>query len=99
LSKRQWCTVSEDYSADGTCWGYFPHQELIEESQRRARRESEYELCDTGLFEQEECFDVEVELAQARPEDILLRYIIDNRAEHAASLQILPLIWLRNNWG
>jgi hypothetical protein len=76
----------------------FPYEELIEESQRRGRRETEYELSDTGLLDRGEYFDVEVEFAKAGPEDVLIQYTIHNRAKQGATLHLLPQVWFRNTW-
>jgi len=184
LSERQWGTVREDYSADGNCWEYFPHDharsrvyrwgedgllgitdrqcrlcfgvalwngrdpilkerlfgltgpegnhgedvkecyyyldstpthsylkalykypqarfpydELVAENRRRAKTEPEFELADTGVFDQGRYFDVFAEYAKAAPEDILIRLTIANRGPEAATLDVLPTLWFRNTW-
>jgi len=184
LSERQWGTVREDYSADGNCWDYFPHDharsrvyrwgedgllgitdrqcrlcfglalwngrdpilkerlfgltgpegnhgedvkecyyyldstpthsylkalykypqapfpynELVAENRRRGRNDGEFELTDTGVFEQGRYFDVFAEYAKAGPEDILIRLTIANRGPEAATLDVLPTLWFRNTW-
>ncbi|MGH7559974.1 MAG: MGH1-like glycoside hydrolase domain-containing protein [Gemmatimonadales bacterium] len=184
LSERQWGTVREDYSPDGSAWSYFPHDharsrvyrwgedglagisddrqllclslalwngrdpilkerlfgltngegnhgedvkelywfldatpthsylrvlykypqaaypyaELIEENGRRGTGRPEYELLDTGLFDDDRYFDVFVEYAKAGPEDILLRIEVANRGPDAAVVHVLPQLWLRNLW-
>jgi hypothetical protein len=184
LSERQWGTVREDYSADGSAWTYFPHDHarsrayrwgedgiaglcdrhqyicfalalwngrdpmlkerlfgvagpdgnhgedvkehyfyldstpthsymkflykypqgeypyarLVEESRRRGRREPEYELLDTGIFDDDRYFDVFVEYAKAAPEDILIKITAVNRGPETAALTVLPTIWFRNTW-
>lgn len=184
LSERQWGTVREDYSPNGTCWDYFPHDHarsrayrwgedglfgicdrqcrlafalalwngkdpilkerlfgltgpegnhgedvkecyyyldatpthshlrglykypqrefpygnLVRENARRSRDEREYELADTGVFDEDRYFDVEVEYAKASPEDILIVLTITNRGPEPATLHVLPTLWFRNTW-
>jgi len=184
LSERQWGTVREDYSPDGTAWGYFPHdharsrayrwgedgiggfcdegqhlclglalwngndpilkerlfgltnsegnhgedvkelyyyldatptnsyarmlykypqaaypyQLLIDENRRRGLAESEFELMDSGVFDQDRYFDVFVEYAKAEVEDLLMRITVHNRSEQSAPLWLLPQVWFRNTW-
>ncbi|MDY7012374.1 MAG: glucosidase [Cyanobacteriota bacterium] len=183
-SERQWGTVREDYSADGSAWDYFPHDQarsrayrwgedgiaglsddrqllcfaialwngndpilkerlfgltgtqgnhgedvkeyyfyldstpthsylkflykypqaeypyarLIEENQRRGREGLEFELSDTGIFDDNRYFDVFVEYAKASAEDILIRIEIVNRGPETATLHLLPTLWFRNTW-
>jgi len=184
LSGRQWGTVREDYSADGDCWNYFPHDharsrayrwgedgllgitdrecrlcfalalwngadpilkerlfglsgpegnhgedvkeqyfyldstpthsymkalykypqsafpydQLVAENKRRTRLDPEYELLDTGVFDQNRYFDVQVEYAKNAPDDILIRITIINRGPEAAVIHLLPTLWARNSW-
>jgi len=184
LSERQWGTVREDYSANGTAWEYFPHDHarsrayrwgedglagicdrhqymcfalalwnerdpilkerlfgltshegnhgedvkeyyfyldstpthsymrylykypqaefpyarLVDENRRRGRDAREFELLDTGVFQENRYFDVFVEYAKAAPEDMLIRLQIVNRGPQAARLHVLPHLWFRNIW-
>jgi hypothetical protein len=184
LSERQWGTVREDYSPDGTCWTFFPHDHarsrayrwgedgllgitdrecrlcfaialwnghdpilkerlfgltndegnhgedvkecyyfldstpthsymkalykyphaeypyarIVEENRRRGKRDREYELIDTGVFDDARYFDVFVEYAKAGENDILIRIIAANRGPDAATLHLLPTLWARNVW-
>ena len=184
LSERQWGTVREDYSSDGSAWDYFPHDharsrayrwgedglagfsdekqrlcfalalwngkdpilkerlfgltnregnhgedvkevyfyldstpthsymkylykypqaaypydELVHINGTRKRTESEYELLDTGAFDEDRYFDVFVEYAKQDAEDILIRITVCNRGPEAAQLQVLPHLWFRNTW-
>jgi hypothetical protein len=184
LSERQWGTVREDYSADGSAWEYFPHDharsrayrwgedglggfaddklqicmsvalwngrdpilkerlfgltnaegnhgedvkelyyyldgvpthaymkmlykypqapfpyaDLIAVNAARSLNDREYELIDTGVFDENRYFDVEIEYAKAAPDDILLLVTAHNRAEAPARLHVLPQIWARNIW-
>jgi len=184
LSARQWGTVREDYSADGRCWDYFPHDHarsrayrwgedgllgicdregrmcfavtlwngrdpilkerlfglagpegnhgedvkecyfyldstpthsylkalykypqaefpyswLVDENRRRDRNQPEFELLDTGVFEQNRYFDVFVEYAKADTDDILIRLSVVNRGPETATLHVMPTFWFRNTW-
>ncbi len=184
LSERQWGTVREDYSPDGACWDYFPHDHarsrvyrwgedgllgicdrecrlcfalalwnghdpflkerlfglsgpegnhgedvkecyfyldstpthsylkalykypqlefpyarLVEENRRRGRGDREFEILDTGIFDENRYFDVFAEYAKASPDDILIRITVVNRGPEAAGLHLLPTLWLRNTW-
>src|SRR5882672_1133205 len=184
LAERQWGTVREDYSADGTCWEYFPHDHarsrayrwgedgllgmcdregrlcfalalwngrdpilkerlfgltgeegnhgedvkecyyyldctpthsymralykyphaefpyarLVEENRRRGKQDPEFELRDTGAFDENRYFDVMAEYAKAGPDDVLIRLTVTNRGPEAASLHLLPTLWFRNTW-
>ncbi len=184
LSERQWGTVREDYSADGDCWAYFPHDQargrayrwgedgllgisdrqgrlcfsialwngqdpilkerlfgltgpegnhgedvkecyyyldatptssylkalykypqraypysdLVEENRRRAKHEPEYELLDTGVFDENRYFDVVAEYAKAGPEDVHVRISVHNRGPEDAEVHVLPTLWFRNTW-
>jgi hypothetical protein len=70
----------------------------VETNRRRNRNEMEYELLDTGIFNDDRYFDVFVEYAKAGPEDILVRITAANRGPDAAELHLLPTLWFRNDW-
>src|SRR5437899_2893489 len=76
----------------------YPYAHLVEENRRRGRTSPEYELIDTGIFDEDHYFDVFVEYAKAGPEDILIRLTISNRSSEAATLDLLPTLWFRNTW-
>ncbi len=76
----------------------YPYADLIEGNRRRGRQEPEYELLDTGVFDQDRYFDVFVEYAKAGPEDVLVRITAHNRGPEAATLHLLPTLWFRNTW-
>ena len=78
--------------------GEYPYRDLVETSRRRSREEMEYELIDTGIFDQDRYFDVFVEYAKADPEDVLIRISVHNRGPEAAQLHVLPTLWYRNTW-
>ncbi len=184
LAERQWATVREDYSSDGTVWDYFPHDHarsrayrwgedgllgitdrecrlcfalalwngrdpilkerlfgltgsegnhgedakeeyfyldatptasylkalykypqaefpyarLVEENARRGLDATEFELVDTGIFDEGRYFDVVAEYAKRSPDDILIRVTVTNRGPDAAELHLLPTVWFRNTW-
>ena len=184
LADRQWATVREDYSEDGTCWDYFPHDharsrayrwgedgllgitvrqcrlcfslalwngrdpilkerlfgltseqgnhgedvkehyfhldatpthsylkalykypqasfpydQLVAENAARDKTQPEYEIDDTGVFEDGRYFDVFAEYAKAGPDDILIRITLCNRGPEAAAIWLLPTLWFRNTW-
>ena len=76
----------------------FPYAQLVEENRRRTKREKEYELVDTGIFEEGRYFDVVVEYGKVGPEDLLIRISVTNRGHESAPIQVLPTLWFRNTW-
>jgi hypothetical protein len=184
LSERQWGTVREDYSADGNCWDYFPHDHarsrayrwgedgllgicdrrgrlcfaialwngrdpilkerlfglsnpqgnhgedvkecyfyldstpthsymkalykypqvefpygrLVEENGRRGKSAREFELVDTGVFNDNRYWDIVAEYAKGAPDDVLIRITVANRGAEPATIHLLPTLWFRNTW-
>jgi hypothetical protein len=76
----------------------YPYDDLTQTNRRRNRQEFEYELLDTGLFNEDRYFDVFVEYAKGAPEDILIEITVANRGPEAATLHLLPTLWYRNTW-
>ncbi|MEI6003013.1 glucosidase [Paraburkholderia bengalensis] len=76
----------------------YPYRSLVETNRKRSRDELEYELLDTGVFDDDRYFDVFVEYAKAGPEDIFVRISVHNRARDRARLRVLPTLWFRNTW-
>ncbi|HQR36014.1 MAG TPA: glucosidase [Blastocatellia bacterium] len=76
----------------------FPYQQLVEENQRRGKRDLEFELLDTGIFNNDRYFDVFAEYAKADAEDILIKITVANRGNETAELDLLPTVWFRNIW-
>jgi hypothetical protein len=76
----------------------YPYDNLIETNKRRNRNDMEYELLDTGIFNEDRYFDVFVEYAKQTPEDLLIQISVSNRGPDAATLQVLPTLWFRNTW-
>jgi hypothetical protein len=76
----------------------YPYNNLIETNRRRSRNDMEYELLDTGVFNEDRYFDVFVEYAKQAPEDLLIQISVSNRSPEPATLQVLPTLWFRNTW-
>jgi hypothetical protein len=76
----------------------FPYLDLINTNRGRNRLDPEYELLDTGIFNDDRYFDVFVEYAKAAPTDILIQISVANRGPEAATLHVLPTLWFRNTW-
>lgn len=76
----------------------FPYTRLIEENRRRGRLDAEFELLETGAFDEDRYFDVTAEYAKASPDDVLIRVTVANRGPETATLHLLPTLWFRNNW-
>src|SRR6478736_1243912 len=75
--------------------GPSPYDDLVETSRRRSRQEFEYELLDTGVFDEDCYWDVFVEYAKAGPEDILILISVHNRGPETVNLHVLPTLWFR----
>jgi hypothetical protein len=76
----------------------YPYAQLLEANRNRTRNDFEYELLDTGIFDDDRYFDVFIEYAKAAPEDILIKITVYNRGPEAAALHVLPTLWFRNTW-
>jgi hypothetical protein len=76
----------------------YPYDDLVQTSRGRGRQEFEYELLDTGVFDDDRYFDVFVEYAKGSPEDILVQIKVENRGPETAELHVLPTLWFRNQW-
>jgi hypothetical protein len=76
----------------------FPYTHLVAENARRTRRDPEYEILDTGIFNDNRYFDIFAEYAKHAPNDILIRITVINRGPDAATLHLLPTLWFRNTW-
>lgn len=77
----------------------FPYQKLIDENRRRAGSGPEYELLDTGVFDEDRYFDVFIDYAKAAAEDVCIRIEVHNRGPEDAPIHIIPNLWFRNVWG
>ena len=76
----------------------YPYAQLVDENRRRGKDRPEYELLDTGVFEDDRYFDIFVEYAKSDVEDILIRLTVINRGPETARLRLLPTVWFRNTW-
>ena len=78
--------------------GEFPYARLVEENRRRSKADPEFELVDTGAFDEDRYFDVFAEYAKASPDDMLIRLTVANRGPEPATIHVLPTLWFRNTW-
>jgi hypothetical protein len=76
----------------------YPYDDLVRSNQARGRDQCEYELLDTGIFDEDRYFDVFVEYAKASPEDLLICCTVHNRGPDPATIDLLPRLWFRNEW-
>jgi len=76
----------------------FPYADLVAENARRGKLDSEYELIDTHIFDEDAYFDIEIEYAKRAPNDILVRIAATNRGSKPAALHVIPQLWFRNTW-
>jgi hypothetical protein len=76
----------------------FPYDDLVAENARRGKLDPEYELLDTGIFDDDRYWIVEVDYAKASPTDVLMRITVRNRGPEEATLHVLPTLWFRNEW-
>ena len=76
----------------------YPYEELIEKNAAAGKLEPEYELINTGIFDENEYFDVFIEFAKFSPQDILIKITVTNKSSTDAPLVLLPTVWFRNTW-
>jgi hypothetical protein len=76
----------------------YPYADLVATNRQRNRQELEYELLDTGIFNEDRYFDVFVDYAKAAPEDLLIKISVSNRGPDSTTLHLLPTLWFRNTW-
>ncbi|MGI4984717.1 MAG: MGH1-like glycoside hydrolase domain-containing protein [Janthinobacterium lividum] len=76
----------------------FPYADLVDENHRRSNELPEYEILDTGVFDDDAYFDITIEYAKAGSDDLLMRITVENRSPHPALLHLLPQFWARNTW-
>jgi hypothetical protein len=76
----------------------FPYEELIRINRNRSKQESEYELIDTGVFNEDRYFDIQTEYAKVDEDDVLIRITVTNHGPEPAELHLLPTVWFRNTW-
>jgi len=76
----------------------FPYRELVEENRKRTKKDPEYELLDTGIFDEDAYFDIFIEYGKHDVEDLVGRATIHNRGAEEATIWVMPTIWFRKNW-
>ena len=76
----------------------FPYAELVQENRKRGKLDPEFELVDTGIFDDDKYFDVFIEYAKADVDDVLIKITVANRGDEDAKINVLPTVWLRNDW-
>src|SRR5437762_2531299 len=103
-AKEYWWYLDSTPTHSFMKWRYFypqaefPYAHLAEENRRRGRGDPEFELLDTGVFDEDRYWDITVEYAKASPDDILARVTVRNAAPEEATLDVLPTLWFRNTW-
>ena len=76
----------------------YPYQELIQQNRARSSREPEFELLDTGIFDENRYFDIEIEIAKETADAMVFRITASNRGPDAAPIHLIPNLWFRNVW-
>jgi hypothetical protein len=103
-AKEYWWYLDATPTHSWMRWRYvypqsaFPYEDLLAENARRDRLTPEYELLDTGAFDEDRYWDVAVEYAKAAPDDLCLRVLVRNAGPEAETLHLLPTLWFRNRW-
>ncbi len=103
-AKEYWWHLDATPSSSYLRWRYhypqsaFPYEALVAENRRRTRDDPEYELLDTGVFDDDRYWVVEVEYAKADPTDVLMRVTVRNAGPESAGIDVLPTAWFRNDW-
>nr|BFE59089.1 glucosidase [Dactylosporangium thailandense] len=103
-AKEYWWYLDATPSHSWLRWRYhypqraFPYEDLVAENRRRGREEPEYELLDTGVFDDDRYFVIEADYAKADPDDVCIRLRITNTGPDRAPLHVLPTLWYRNTW-
>ncbi|EQL38149.1 hypothetical protein BDFG_00526 [Blastomyces dermatitidis ATCC 26199] len=77
----------------------FPYKNLVEENARRGKQDREYQILDTGIFDDNRYWDIFIETAKEDEDELLFRVIAYNRGPEPAPLHIIPHVWFRNTWG
>lgn len=97
-----YCDASPSHAYSKAVYKYpmaeYPYDQLVHENQVRDRKAPEFELLDTGLFDNDEYFDCEIEYAKAAPDDCLMQLTVHNRSSASARLHVLSQFWARNTW-
>ncbi len=102
--KEYWWYTDATPTHSWLSWRYhypqaaFPYAQLIEENGRRTKTEPEFELLDTGIFDDDRYWTVTVDYAKAAPDDICMRITVHNNGPEEATLHVMPTVWFRNRW-
>lgn len=103
-AKDYWWYLDSTPTHSWMTWRYhypqepFPYQALVAENARRGPDQPEFELIDTGVFDDDRYWSVTVHYAKATPDDILMRIVVENCGPEAATIHVLPTLWFRNTW-
>src|SRR5438552_9795098 len=103
-AKEYWWYLDSTPTHSWMTWRYhypqreFPYADLVAENGRRGHHDPEYELVDTGVFDEDRYWAVTVDYAKAAPDDLLMRVTVVNRGPEEATLHVLPSLWFRNTW-
>ncbi|MGC4110325.1 MAG: hypothetical protein QM747_07845 [Nocardioides sp.] len=103
-AKEYWWYTDATPTHSWNSWRYhypqcaFPYRDLVAENARRGRHEPEYELLDTGVFDEDRYWVVDVNYAKAAPHDVLMRVRVTNAGPDPAAIDVLPTVWFRNTW-
>lgn len=76
----------------------YPYSKIVDEARKRSVHDPEYELEDTGIFDESRYWDVYAEYAKVNPNDILIRIKVCNRGPEESTVHLLPTLWYRNTW-
>jgi hypothetical protein len=103
-AKEYWWFLDSTPTHSWMQWRYwypqreFPYADLVAENRRRGRLDPEYELLDTGIFDEDRYWDITADYAKADPDDVCIRLTVRNRGPEPSTLHVLPTIWFRNTW-
>ncbi len=103
-AKEYWWYLDSTPTHSWMRWRYwypqaeFPYARLVDENRARGRLDPEFELIDTGVFDQDRYWDITVEYAKASPEDVCVRMAVRNAGPEEATIDVLPTLWFRNTW-
>lgn len=103
-AKEYWWYLDATPTASWLSWRYhypqamFPYQHLRDENARRSRLDPEFELCDTGIFDDGRYWQIGADYAKASPLDLCIRLRVRNAGSETATLHVLPTLWFRNRW-
>jgi hypothetical protein len=103
-AKEYWWYLDSTPTHSWMRWRYmypqsaFPYDRLVEENGRRSKEEPEFELVDTGVFDDGRYWEITADYAKASPEDLLVQVSIRNAGPDASTIDVLPTLWFRNTW-